>query len=220
MVCRKLFCPEWGTQQWPITPSLSKVSVLFTVWTVWLKIPALVCASKRLWLQWSLNTMQTSPSLFGAPRRLLGEEDTPCLRKGATRSEGGGVAAHPCPPAGVPGSCCHAWNMWQLCASPHKGTACPAAVTSLFYERKLSQLMVLTNVGHCCFSYPLGVSLENSLKQKHKMGFVEMCELTWSLQNLCVYFWKQNNPALQLAVFGSTAQFHGCSRPCETGRWK
>lgn len=118
------------------------------------------------------------------------------------------------------------WCSWLLLpclkrddsASPDKGSACPAAVPSLFYERKLSQLMVLTSVGHCCFSYPLSVSLENSLKQKHKMGFVEMCELTWSLQNLRVYFWKQNNSALQLAVFGSTAQLHGCSRPCETGR--
>lgn len=175
MACRKLICPEWESQQCqgPITPCLSKVSVLFTVWTGWLKMPALVCASKRFWFQGSFNTMQTSARLLGAPRRLLGEEDFPCLRKGATKSEGG-VAAHVCPCAGVPGSCCHAWSVWQLCSSPHKGTACPA-VTSLFYERKLNQHMVLTNVGHCCFSYPLGVSLENSLKQKHKMGFVEMC---------------------------------------------
>lgn len=33
--------------------------------------------------------MQTSTSLLGAPRRLLGEEDFPCFRKGATKSEGG-----------------------------------------------------------------------------------------------------------------------------------
>lgn len=89
MICRKLFCPEWESQQWLITPSLSKVSVLFTVWTVWLKIPASVCASKRFWWQWSLNTMQISPSLLGAPRELLGEGDAPCLRKRATRSVGG-----------------------------------------------------------------------------------------------------------------------------------
>lgn len=217
MICRKLFCPEWESQQWLVTPSLSKVSVLFTVWTVWLKIPASVCASKRFWWQWSLNTMQTSPSLLGAPRELLGEGDAPCLRKRATRSVGGWL------PIRVPVLVFLApaamLETWRLCL-PDKGSACPAAVPSLFYERKLSQLMVLTSVGHCCFSYPLSVSLENSLKQKHKMGFVEMCELTWSLQNLRVYFWKQNNSALQLAVFGSTAQLHGCSRPCETGRWK
>jgi len=34
--------------------------------------------------------------------------------------------------------------------------------------------MVLTYVGCCCFSYSLGVSLENSLKQKLKMDLVEM----------------------------------------------
>lgn len=92
VVCRKLFCPEWESQQCqgPITPSLSKVSVLFTVWTGWLKIPVLVCASKRFWWQGPLNAMQTPTSLLlGAPRRLLGEEDTPRSRQGATRSEGG-----------------------------------------------------------------------------------------------------------------------------------
>lgn len=174
VVCRKLFCPERESQQCqgPITPSLSKVSVLFTVWAGWLKIPALVCASERFWFQGSLNAVQASTSLLGAPRRLLGEEDIPCLRKGATRSEGEGG----CPslsPCWCSWLCCHAWGMWQLCASPHKGSTCPE-VTSPFYERKLSQHMVLANAGHCCFC-PLSVSLENSLKQKHKMGFVEMC---------------------------------------------
>lgn len=174
VVCRKLFCPEWESQQCqgPITPSLSKVSVLFTVWTGWLKIPVLVCASKRFWWQGPLNAMQTPASLLGAPRRLLGEEDTPSSRQGATRSEGGGcpsLSPHWCSWLLLP--CLR--HLTPLCL-PHKGSACPAA-PSLFYERKLSQHVVLTNAGRWCFSYPLAVSLENSLKQKHKMGFVEMC---------------------------------------------
>lgn len=47
--------------------------------------------------------------------------------------------------------------------------------------------MVLTYVGYCCFSYTVGVSLENSLEEKHKVDFVEIHQLTWSFQNLCVY---------------------------------
>lgn len=50
MVCKNSSVQSESQQcQGPITPSMSKASVLFTVWTVWLKIPALVCASKRFW---------------------------------------------------------------------------------------------------------------------------------------------------------------------------
>lgn len=56
--------------------------------------------------------------------------------------------------------------------------------------------MVLTYVGYCCLSYPLGVSSENSLEQKHKMDLLK-CTISAGVFRTWV-FCKQNIPTFIL----------------------